>query len=207
MQQKMKKILFTFIAVLIYTITCYAETDSAINKDVATIKKEMSALQDDSMLLEKLSPDQIMELKRQQMEVEKTKIEANSRNEMPLQGFHIFLIVMTPFVFVIVLIIIGSYSRNRDAQRRYELYQKSLELGQPLPEHFFEEPKKQHPSSNLKKGIIALAVGLALVLSYLVIGNKFILVAGIIPAFVGLGFLFVHYLEKPKDNNSNEQGR
>lgn len=203
----MKKILFTFIAVLIYTLACYAQTDSAIKKDVVIIKKEMPALQDDSMLLEKLSPDQIMELKRQQMEVEKAKIEANSRNEMPLQGFHIILIVMTPFLFVIVLLIIGFYSRNKDAQRRYELYQKSLELGQPLPEHFFEEPRKQHPSSNLKKGIIALAVGLAIVISYLVIGNKFILVGGIIPAFVGLGFLFVHYLEKPKDSNTDEQSR
>lgn len=203
----MKKILFTLIAVLIYTITCYAQTDRAIKKDVVIIKKEMPALQDDSMLLEKLSPDQIMELKRQQMEVEKAKIEANSRNEMPLQGFHIILIVMTPFLFVIMLLIIGFYSRNRDAQRRYELYQKSLELGQPLPEHFFEEPKKQQPSTNLKKGIIALAVGLAIVISYWVIGNKFILVGGIIPAFVGLGFLFVHYLEKPKDSNTDEQSR
>lgn len=203
----MKKILVSVIAMFLIISGAFAQKDSIVNKDVVIIKKEKPAMQNDSILMEKLSSDQIMELKRQQMEVEKVKIEARSRNEMPLRGFHIILIVMTPFVFVIFILFIGYNFRNKDAQRRYELYLKSLESGQALPEHFFEEPKKQNSSSNLKKGIIALAVGLALVVSYLVIGNKFILIGGIIPAFIGLGFLFVHFLEKPKESSKNEQDR
>ncbi len=205
----MKKILVVFCVLLITSIRMFAEQkvkDSVIQKEVVIVKNDKSDLNDDSLLMEKLSSEQIMELKKQQIELEKQKIEARSKNDMPLKAFHIVLIVMTPFLFVIILASVAFYIRNRDSERRYMLFQKSLELGQTLPEHFFEEPKKQNTSSNLKKGVIAMAIGLALVVSFFVIDNKFMLIAGVIPAFVGLGFLLVHYLEKPKDNNNEQNG-
>ncbi len=205
----MKKILVVFCVLLITSIGMFAEQkvkDSVIQKEVVIVKNDKSDLNDDSLLMEKLSSEQIMELKKQQIELEKQKIEARSKNDMPLKAFHIVLIVMTPFLFVIILASVAFYIRNRDSERRYMLFQKSLELGQTLPEHFFEEPKKQNTSSNLKKGVIAMAIGLALVVSFFVIDNKFMLIAGVIPAFVGLGFLLVHYLEKPKDNNNEQNG-
>jgi hypothetical protein len=71
-------------------------------------------------------------------------------------------------------------------------------MGQTVPEHFFDEPKKENPASNMKKGILWFVVGLALVISFIVIGEKDALIVGIVPTFVGIGYLLVHFLEKPK---------
>jgi hypothetical protein len=60
----------------------------------------------------------------------------------------------------------------------------------------------------MKKGILWFVVGLALVISFIVIGEKDALIVGIVPAFVGIGYLLVHFLEKPKTNSTvdnNEQ--
>jgi Flp pilus assembly protein TadB len=127
---------------------------------------------------------------------------------MPLNGFGIFMIVMLPFLFVTIIIILNVRSKNAESKRRYDLYSKSLEMGQTVPEHFFDEPKKDNPTSNLKKGILWFVIGLALVFSFLVMHRWEALIVGIVPAFVGVGYLLVHFLEKPKTDstgNNNEQ--
>jgi len=78
---------------------------------------------------------------------------------------------------------------------------KSIEMGQAVPEHFFEQPQKvKSPSSSLKKGVICLAVGLALMFCFSIIHNSGFLIGGVIPAFIGIGFLVVYFVEKPKTN-------
>jgi hypothetical protein len=204
----MKKILFLIIGVVLLSPS-FAMAQNGKNekteKKVIMVNKVLPNEQQDSMLIQKLSPEQLMELKKQEMELELQKIDALSKNDMPLKGYQIVLITMLPFLFVITIIGLVANSKNKDSVRRHNLYLKSIELGQTLPEHFFDEPKKQSSSSNLKKGIILIAVGLALVVSYLVMGHKILMIAGIIPAFIGIGFLLVHLLEKPKSTLNNEQ--
>ena len=165
------------------------------------------ARQKDSVILSKLSPQELMELKQQEFAIEKQRIDKEGRNEMPLNGAGIVLLCMLPFALVITIIGINVRARNRESQRRYDIYMKSLEMGQTIPEHFFDEPKKQESTaSNLKKGILWLVVGLGIVISFIVIHQHNGLILGIIPAFVGVGFLLVHFLEKPKaDTGNNEQ--
>jgi hypothetical protein len=76
---------------------------------------------------------------------------------------------------------------------------KSLEMGQTIPEHFFDEPKNVSKPSNLKRGIILLMVGISFGLFAFIKRDTdlFILLAAIIPTFVGIGYLLVHKLEKP----------
>ena len=100
---------------------------------------------------------------------------------------------------VIILVFLGNF-KNKESKRRYDLYMKSLEMGQAIPEHFFEEPEKKNVVSNLKKGILWLAIGLAIVVSCIVVAEKEALFLGIVPAFVGLGYLLVHFLDKPKQD-------
>jgi len=81
-------------------------------------------------------------------------------------------------------------------------------MGQSIPEHFFDEPKKANVASNLKKGILWLVVGLTLVISFLVINENDVLIWGIVPAFVGIGYLLVNKLDNPKTDaiaNNDEQ--
>ena len=159
-------------------------------------------------MLSKLSPDQLLELKQQELEVRKKEIEKDSRQEMPFSSFQLFLIVILPFVFVTLIIYLTSMSKKEEAKRRYDLYTKSLEMGQSVPDHFFDEPKKTNPVSDLKKGILWLVVGIAILISFVVMRHTNGLIVGIVPTFVGIGYLLVHYLEKPKTNttgNSDEQ--
>lgn len=210
----MKRIGFLLVAALLYigvqTATAAVNVDSLKNElkeEIVNTSKELREQQKDSLMLSKLSPTQLLELKKQEFEVEKQRIENEGKSDMPLNGAGIVLICLLPFLFVATIIYIGTRARSRESQRRYDIYLKSLEMGQTIPEHFFDEPKKANPSSNLKRGVICVAVGSALLVYYLVSRNDGFLIGGIIPAFVGIGYLVVHFLEKPKTEltETNEQ--
>ena len=157
-----------------------------------------------------MSPNQILELKKGEQEVQKQQIAKEGRNENPFNGFELFLIVLLPFLFVATIIYMKVKAQKEESKRRYELYSKSLEMGQTVPEHFFDEPKKNNPTSNLKRGILWLVVGLGLLISFSVMHQRDALIVGIVPTFVGIGYLLVHFLEKPKTettgNNDEQHG-
>ncbi|HEY5589977.1 MAG TPA: DUF6249 domain-containing protein [Paludibacter sp.] len=188
-------------------------TEKGINMDslknaIISNSKEIQEQKKDSVMFSKLSADQILQLKKGEQEVQKQRVENEGRNNMPFNGFELFLICLLPFIFVATIIFIGARAKNRESSRRYDLYTKSLEMGQTVPEHFFDEPKKANPSSNLKKGILWLVVGLALLIYFIIVHKDNALIAGIVPTFVGIGYLLVHKLDKPKTEttvNSNEQ--
>jgi hypothetical protein len=170
--------------------------------------KEIQEQKKDSIMFSKLSADQIVQLKNGEQEVKRLQIENEGRNDMPFNGFELFLICMLPFIFVAAIVYISVKAKKEEAQRKYDLYTKSLEMGQTVPEHFFDEPKKANPSSSLKKGILWLVIGLGVLISFLVMHKENALILGIIPTFVGIGYLLVHFLERPKNDilrNNDEQ--
>jgi len=211
----MKRIGFLLVAIFLFigvqANPAGINVDSLKNElkeEIVKSSKELHEVQKDSFILSKLSTEQLIELKRQEFEVEKQRIENEGRNDMPLNGFGIFMIVLLPFLFIIVVLFIQARARNKESQRRYDIYMKSIEMGQSVPEHFFDEPKKTNAPSNLKKGILWLVIGLGIVISFLVMKETDGLIVGIIPGFVGIGYLLVHKLDKPKTDstvNNDEQ--
>ncbi len=201
-----------FLLVLAFFFGVHA-TEKSVNMDslkqaIISNSKEIHDIQKDSIMLSKLTPDQLMELKKQELELKKKQVENDGRSEMPFNGFELVLICMLPFIFVVVIIAVQVRAKKEEARRRYDLYAKSLEMGQSVPDHFFDEPKKVNPISDLKKGILWLVVGLAVLISFVVMHQTNGLIVGIVPSFVGIGYLLVHYLEKPKTNttgNNDEQ--
>ena len=180
----------------------------SLKREVINNSKEIQEQKKDSVMFSKLSADQILQLKKGEQEVQKQQIENEGRNDMPFNGFELVLICILPFVFVIIIIAVQVKAKKEEAKRRYDLYTKSLEMGQSVPDHFFDEPKKSNPVSDLKKGILWLVVGIAILISFVVMQHTKGLIVGIVPTFVGIGYLLVHYLEKPKTNttgNSDEQ--
>jgi Domain of unknown function (DUF6249) len=179
-----------------------------LRQEIVNNDAQLRQSQKDSIMLSKLSPNQLADLKKQELEVQKQRVEIEGRSDMPFTSIQLFLIVLLPFLFVATIVYIIAKVKKEEASRRYDLYTKSLEMGQAVPEHFFDEPKKANLSSNLKKGVLWFMVGLALIISFVIIGEKDGLIVGIVPTFVGLGYLLVHYLEKPKTDttaNNNEQ--
>lgn len=181
----------------------------SIREDVIQNSKEILEQKKDSIMFSKLSAEQILELKKAEQEAKMREIEANRQEDMPFSSYQLVLIVMLPFLFVATIVFITSKAKKDEAKRRYDLYMKSLEMGQSIPEHFFDAPKT-NPSSNLKRGIIWLAVGLALLIYFIIVGKSNALIAGIIPTFLGIGYLLVHVLDKPKtelaDKNDEQHG-
>ena len=176
----------------------------SLKDEIVKTSNEIHQQKKDSIILSKLSPNQLLEMKKGEQEVEKQKIEAERHAEMPLPSFIIFLICALPFLFAGTIIVVNVRHKNIESKRKYDLYTKSLEMGQTIPENFFDEPKKANPASNLKRGIIWLAVGLAVLISFVIMHKQNGLILGIVPAFVGAGYLIVHFLDKPKSDSSAE---
>lgn len=198
----MKKIGLFLLAMLLF-VGVQAKEQKIIRKDsivkiMTTGDSDLRASVKDSMLMAKLSPDQLMQLENEKINLERERIDNQNRNNMPLNGFGIVMICLMPFLFVSLLIVVVTKAKNTESQRKYDLYTKSLEMGQTVPEHFFDEPKKANPSSNLKKGILWFAVGFAVLIYFIIIKQNEALILGIVPTFVGLGYLIVHFLDKPK---------
>jgi hypothetical protein len=207
----MKKIGLFLLALTLFVGANAAQKEvnmDSLKEAIISNSKEIQEQKKDSAMYSKLSPNQILDLKKGELEVQKEQIQNAGRNQMPFNGFELFMICLLPFLFVATIIIVQVKAKKEESKRRYDLYSKSLEMGQTVPEHFFDEPKKENPASNMKKGILWFVVGLALVISFIVIGEKDALIVGIVPAFVGIGYLLVHFLEKPKTNSTvdnNEQ--
>jgi Domain of unknown function (DUF6249) len=182
----------------------------SLKQAIISTSKEIQEQKKDSAMFSKLSPNQILELKKGEQEVQKQQIVKEGRNENPFNGFELVLICLLPFLFVATIIYMKVKAQKEESKRRYELYSKSLEMGQTVPEHFFDEPKKNNPTSNLKRGILWLVVGLGLLISFTVMQQRNALIVGIVPTFVGIGYLLVHFLEKPKTettgNNDEQHG-
>jgi preprotein translocase subunit YajC len=203
----MKRFIFMLVSIVLISTTSYIKAQDEQDSTTQKVPKtELTQAEKDSILFARLSPEQLMELKRQELELESQKIEANSKEDMPLNGFGIVMIVMLPFLFVITIVTINVRRKNAESKRKYELYMKSLEMGQTIPEHFFDEPQTGK-ASNLKRGIISLMVGIAFGLYVIIEKNTELpfLMAALIPGFVGLGYLLVHFIEKPKNQHPAEK--
>jgi len=176
----------------------------SLKQAIIANSKEIQEQKKDSVMFSKLSPNQILELKKDEMEVQKKQIDKEGRNEMPLNGAGIVLICLLPFLFVATIIFIKVRAQKEESKRRYDLYSKSLDMGQTVPEHFFDEPKKANANSNLKKGILWSAIGVALWIYFAVVNNHEALIVGIVPTFLGIGYLLVHFLDKPKTDSTEK---
>ena len=199
----MKRVLLLAMAAVLFISVNAAKTEEpkapaapTVKVETETQNKEMSKSTKDSIMYSKLSADQLLEMKRME-------IEAGQPPKFPFSGLVAFMLCSLPFLFAGTVIIINVRAKKEESKRKYDLYTKSLEMGQTIPEHFFDEPqKKANPASNLKRGVIWLAVGLAIILSFILMNKHDGLILGIVPAFVGAGYLIVHFLDKPKSDTS-----
>ena len=148
----------------------------------------------EAILLKKLDAKQLMDL-------ESMRLSQESKNEMPFSGLGLVLICLAPFIMVILIVYFSSKESAKKDQRRYDISMKARELGQPLPQSFFDEPKKR--SSQLQNGLVWLGVGLAIVLVGVFTHNHS-LYFGLIPAFAGLGILIAYFVEKPKVDTTDK---
>jgi hypothetical protein len=183
------------VFLLVGSMAAQDQTKQDTSKAVTRDSLEQLYMNDDldareAILLKKLDAKQLMDL-------ETMRLNEQGKNNMPFSGTGLMLICLAPFIMVILIVYFVSRESAKKDKLRYEISMKALELGQPLPESFFDEPKKK--TSRLQSGLVWLGVGIAIVIASYVVDIEKMFLFGIIPAFAGLGILIAYFVEKPKN--------
>lgn len=101
-------------------------------------------------------------------------------------------------IMIIFIIFFIQYYRFKKKKELYLLFTKIIESGKEIPIELLQQPKKKR--SDLRTGLIFLAIGIAISIGAFVI-DKDILLIGIIPLFLGIAFIVFHFLNKKKNDN------
>lgn len=125
----------------------------------------------------------------------------------------ISLCVILPIVFVLAVLLYRYYSRKK----KYELAQRIVDSGQPLPDNFLNELKEEYreDAGLFEKGVKNVAIGIALtVFLWLMTGEAFLACIGMFVVANGASQLISYYHHKGKifkedsikniDTNSND---
>ena len=114
-----------------------------------------------------------------------------------------FLCVVLPIVIIALVL----YYRHRNRERKYELAQKIVDSGQPLPEDFskmFEDEVREDKAGLFEKGVKNIGIGIALSLFLWFMTDE--LWMGCIGLFVlasGVSQLLTYYKYKPQNKPEN----
>lgn len=92
------------------------------------------------------------------------------------------LFFLSPFIFVAVLV----YLNSRNKRRRYELIEKAIEKGQPLPQDLLRS-KAESKEAMWESGVKQFFIGLGLVILFYVVGGEELCGIGALVALYGAG--------------------
>lgn len=99
----------------------------------------------------------------------------------------------------LVVIAVGRM-RLTTEQRRLDLARRLIEKGFEPPDGLLTAPARR----DLRKGVVLVFAGLGLVISGMMLGDRGMAAGGLIPAFIGIGYLVSHRLATAE---ANEPGR
>ena len=124
------------------------------------------------------------------------------------------LIPIFGMLIPIVAIVSGMIQSRHEKSERYETIRTLARAGQPIPPELLRGLKKGHDqdqdgnrpqslsprvSNALKSGIILISVGAGVSCClYLLDPGSWLWGAGLIPLFLGFGFLMISWLERPR---------
>jgi hypothetical protein len=95
----------------------------------------------------------------------------------------------------VVMIALGRM-RLATEQRRLEVARRLIENGFEPPDGLFTAPARR----DLRKGVVLIFAGLGLVVAGMMLGDRGMAAGGLIPAFIGIGYLVSHRLATAEAN-------
>ena len=113
------------------------------------------------------------------------------------------------FGMPIIIVFFAFYFRYKNRKAKYQLAEKALAAGQPIPENIFNEKGKGSPTLN--KGITNTCTGIGLFIFLWAITGAFSIgCIGLLVMFTGIGQIIIHYTSQkekeadfPKGNDNN----
>ncbi len=108
------------------------------------------------------------------------------------------------FLGLVALVAIAmGRMRLATEQRRLDVARRLVEQGFEPPDGLFTAPARR----DLRKGIVLIFAGLGLVVAGMMLGDRGMAAGGLIPAFIGIGYLVSHRLAmtEPVDHERHER--
>lgn len=145
------------------------------------------------------SADSIIKIKaeKENQKAEITIIQHTNDGENFSGVFIVFIAIITPFacaVLIVFFIIRGITSRQREHNK---LIEKAIENNYPLPDNFFDTPKRH--KSRLQSSLVWLAWGIGTMgFFYIVDPTETAYSIGLIPLLVGAAKLITYFIEDRK---------
>ena len=145
------------------------------------------------------SADSIVKIKteKENQKAEITIIQHKNDGENFSGVFIVFIAIATPFacaVLIVFFIIRGITSRQREHNK---LIEKAIENNYPLPDNFFDAPKRH--KSRLQSSLVWLAWGIGTMgFFYIVDPTETAYSIGLIPLLVGAAKLITYFIEDRK---------
>jgi len=138
-------------------------------------------------ILDKLSPDQIVEL------------EKSRRAHSQIEDILVPICFLGATVGIVALVVGLRFKRNK---MLHETMRAMIDKGQPIPSELLQPPTpKRRPKSDLRRGLVLVGTGVGLTVWLALDGvNKWPL--GLIPLLMGLGFLVTWKVEQNKNGDS-----
>lgn len=125
----------------------------------------------------------------------------NKQMDGLMDGFKGFILIsiialIATFALPAIIIFLVLYYRNKKRKDRYQVIEKAIESGQPLPEEFVKETKVE--DDNIRtKGIKNIFLGLGLAIFFYAMSSSFFLASiGLMIMLNGVGQLVI-YFTKP----------
>lgn len=120
-----------------------------------------------------------------------------------------FIVIGFPLIFAAIAIYIKSIKTRKRDQLKADLYLKAIEKGEKIPDNLFKESEKKDNSLRTAIILISIGVGLSLFMFLVTSPDPKVQIqataTGLIPLFLGLGFLIIHFTQKKRGNSDNEE--
>jgi hypothetical protein len=182
---KKKLVFMLLIALFTFSVNIVASNDVV----PSTKKVEKGESVDSTKLSDAVTLEVLSNIAKKKTE-EDQKMNMVINNDSPA-------VPLSAFLMIIVIVFCIQFYRFKKKKELYLLFSKFIESGKDIPIELLQPKRKR---SDLRTGLIFLAIGIAISIGAFVI-DKDILLIGIIPLFLGIAFIVFHFLNKKKNDN------
>ena len=203
----MKQVIITLIAVLTLT-TAYGKNRVEIERDSMGNIQRIIEL-NDTAIGGKEIPDTLsvttyhgasgitFEDEKHQIDIDVEGLLSKQMDGL-MDGFKGFvwisiITIISIFALPAIIIFLVLNYRSKKRKERYQVIEKAIESGQPLPEEFVEKTKEEDDAIRVK-GIKNIFLGLGLAIFFYTMSNAIFLASiGLLIMFNGIGQLVIFY--------------
>ena len=206
----MKKMRFCLLVLFVSFILALQSFGQGNQRDTSKFQRDSvkTDLNLSGEVVKKLDSKEIVEIiKYREKLAQEKELENAKLNLKAHEGDYGDLILIILFgVFILSLFVIPYFFNLKKARGRQQIILTLIEKGKDIPSDLFASPKKPQKStgSDLRKGIILIAFGLSLCIVLLIIPRvqSNFWTIGLIPMFIGIGYIISFKLDHSNKGKS-----